>query len=129
MSSPADCASTLLSPGTSLGRRKAFEVESTDADSPFVDLPPEIQLVERRFRPLLLLTSAALAFAHGGNDVANAVGPFSVIWEYHKNGDFLELGTRLPFAILAIGGIGTLSREFCFQQCCSATFFASQCYR
>lgn len=36
---------------------------------------------EAPFKPLLVMSAFALAFAHGGNDVANAIGPVQVMWQ------------------------------------------------
>ncbi|HBP69611.1 MAG TPA: hypothetical protein DD717_15590, partial [Alcanivorax sp.] len=35
--------------------------------------------VERIFAVLMIFTACAMAFAHGSNDVANAVGPLAAI--------------------------------------------------
>merc|ERR1719326_524955 len=65
---------------------------------------------EAFFTYLQIFSAIFDAFAHGANDVANAVGPFATIWIiYHAGvvdpGDTkLNDGTR--FWILAIGGIG-----------------------
>eukprot|EP01048_Picozoa_sp_COSAG05_P037383 COSAG05_NODE_17393_length_326_cov_0.647577_1_plen_108_part_11 len=37
--------------------------------------PSNIEIVEAQFTQLLVLTGCTVAFAHGGNDVGNAVGP------------------------------------------------------
>ncbi len=56
-------------------------------------------LVEELFRRLQIMTSCYVAFSHGANDVANAVGPVAVIIAFAwKEVDTLYL--------LAFGGIG-----------------------
>lgn len=54
----------------------------------------------------LLLGVALLSFAHGANDVANAVGPLAAI--VSTLGDSNEIATKvvIPFWVMAIGAIG-----------------------
>ena len=54
----------------------------------------------------LLLGVSLLCFAHGANDVANAVGPLAAIVSTLKEG--AEIGTRvsIPFWVMLIGAIG-----------------------
>ena len=61
--------------------------------------------VERIFVVLQILTACAIAFAHGSNDVANAIGPLAAIVSVVQG---LELGGKAPVApwMLAIGGLG-----------------------
>jgi PiT family inorganic phosphate transporter len=61
---------------------------------------------ERVFVVLQILTACAVAFAHGSNDVANAVGPLAAIVE-RVNG-VTELTEKSPVApwMLAVGGLG-----------------------
>ena len=42
---------------------------------------------ELPFVPLLIVSALSVAFAHGGNDVANAVGPLAVIVEVYNGHD------------------------------------------
>jgi PiT family inorganic phosphate transporter len=71
------------------------------------DLPWEEQLeqVERTFKFLVILTSCTVAFAHGANDVANAIGPLSAVVEIVKSN---AVPGKVPVAIgfLALGGTG-----------------------
>jgi PiT family inorganic phosphate transporter len=57
--------------------------------------------VERAFRYLQVFTASYVAFAHGSNDVANAVAPLALIFG-HKVGAYYEI----PTEILAFGGLG-----------------------
>jgi PiT family inorganic phosphate transporter len=62
-----------------------------------VDLP----LVEKKFISLQVITACYIAFAHGSNDVANAVGPLSAGLRV------LGLaGNEIPIWVLIMGGIG-----------------------
>lgn len=65
----------------------------------------KIQDVEQIFRVLQVLTSCYVAFAHGSNDVANAIGPLAAIRSIAITG---EIGTKvqIPLNLLALGGIG-----------------------
>lgn len=57
--------------------------------------------VEKVFRYLQIFTACYVAFAHGSNDVANAVSPLAIIFG-HSAGGYYEI----PREILAFGGIG-----------------------
>jgi PiT family inorganic phosphate transporter len=63
--------------------------------------------VSVRSRPFpLVIAAALLSFAHGANDVANAVGPFAAIVTTIQSGHSETGGIVLPFWVLAIGGVG-----------------------
>lgn len=61
--------------------------------------------VEGIFRKLQIVTSCYVAFAHGANDVANAIGPVASIIPLAQG---VELGSTVdvPISLLALGGIG-----------------------
>ncbi len=61
--------------------------------------------VERLFSYLQVGTACSVAFAHGANDVANAIGPFAAIVSVFKSGD-LAMNVPVPMWILALGGVG-----------------------
>lgn len=61
--------------------------------------------VERLFSYLQVTTACSVAFAHGANDVANAIGPFAAIVSVFKSGD-LAMKVPVPVWLLAMGGIG-----------------------
>lgn len=62
--------------------------------------------VERIFGVLMMFTACAMAFAHGSNDVANAVGPLAaVISVVQSNGD-IGGAAALPWWVLVLGGGG-----------------------
>ena len=58
------------------------------------------------FRLPLIVSAALLSFAHGANDVANAIGPFAAIVTAIQTGHGEVSGITLPFWVLAIGAIG-----------------------
>jgi PiT family inorganic phosphate transporter len=61
--------------------------------------------VERLFAYLQVGTACSVAFAHGANDVANAIGPFAAVVSVFRNGD-LSMKVPVPMWILALGGLG-----------------------
>ena len=63
--------------------------------------------VERVFAILQIVTAAFVAFAHGANDVANAVGPLATVVGIAKTGfQEVPLSIPVPTWILAVGGLG-----------------------
>jgi len=62
--------------------------------------------VERIFAILMVFTACSMAFAHGSNDVANAIGPLAaVVSIISNNGEILQKSV-LPGWILLLGGGG-----------------------
>ena len=61
--------------------------------------------IESVFAYLQIFTSICTSFAHGANDVSNAVGPLAAIWYIHENGAVASK-IDVPYWILAIGGFG-----------------------
>jgi len=63
--------------------------------------------VERMFALLQIATACFVAFAHGANDVANAVGPLAAVVSLYRTG-YAEVATTVgvPFWILVLGGGG-----------------------
>jgi PiT family inorganic phosphate transporter len=61
--------------------------------------------VERVFAALVIMTASSVAFAHGSNDVANAIGPLAAVIH---NVQGLDLASKAPVEpwMLMIGGIG-----------------------
>lgn len=63
------------------------------------------QSVEPIFTFLQILTAAYVAFAHGANDVANAIGPLAAIIATIQNG-VVALKVEVPLWILFMGAFG-----------------------
>lgn len=63
--------------------------------------------VERVFAGLQIVTACYVAFAHGANDVANAVGPVAAVVNLAAGG-FAVIGAQVPvpFWVLVVGGLG-----------------------
>jgi PiT family inorganic phosphate transporter len=54
----------------------------------------------------LIFAAALLSFAHGANDVANAVGPLAAIVSAAETGSVATGAVALPLWVLAIGAVG-----------------------
>jgi PiT family inorganic phosphate transporter len=62
--------------------------------------------VEKVFAILMVVTACCMAFAHGSNDVANAIGPLAAVVSVVESGG--EIGSKAVLAwwILPLGAIG-----------------------
>ncbi|CAH4015182.1 unnamed protein product [Pieris brassicae] len=67
--------------------------------------PPAPPDTLRLFSFLQVLTATFGAFAHGGNDVSNAIGPLVALWLLYSEGG-AHARAETPLAILVFGGIG-----------------------
>jgi PiT family inorganic phosphate transporter len=65
----------------------------------------EYKTVEKIFVYLQILSAAFVAFAHGANDVANAVGPMAAVVTVLQTGKFATQ-TPVPLWVLGLGGVG-----------------------
>lgn len=61
--------------------------------------------IEKIFGYLQVITAAFMAFAHGANDVANAIGPLAAIINLSQT-HVLASSYPIPFWMLSLGGIG-----------------------
>lgn len=66
---------------------------------------PDYRSVERIFIYLQILSACFVAFAHGANDVANAIGPLSAVISTLKTG-IVGAKASVPLWALALGGVG-----------------------
>ena len=64
--------------------------------------------MERVFIWLQIITACYVAFAHGANDVANAIGPMAAIWDISTSADgtLSADSVDVPIGLLLLGGIG-----------------------
>ncbi|VAW53858.1 Probable low-affinity inorganic phosphate transporter [hydrothermal vent metagenome] len=62
--------------------------------------------VERVFSVLMVITACAMAFAHGSNDVANAIGPVAAVVSIVQSGGEVASKSMLPIWVLGLGGVG-----------------------
>jgi PiT family inorganic phosphate transporter len=72
---------------------------------PAADRDFHFATVERMFGVLMVASACALAFAHGSNDVANAIGPLAAVLHVHATGT-VEAASPVPTGLLLVGGIG-----------------------
>lgn len=72
---------------------------------PKIEKKRHFYTVERVFGVLMIITACSMAFAHGSNDVANAIGPLAAVITVAQSG---IVGTQspVPVWVLALGGIG-----------------------
>ncbi|MBT8078644.1 MAG: inorganic phosphate transporter [Gammaproteobacteria bacterium] len=61
--------------------------------------------VERVFAVLMVITACGMAFAHGSNDVANAIGPVAAVISVAQSG-LVGAKSTVPIWVLIIGGGG-----------------------
>ncbi|CAA0102543.1 Low-affinity inorganic phosphate transporter 1 [Zhongshania aliphaticivorans] len=62
--------------------------------------------VERMFAVLMVFTACAMAFAHGSNDVANAIGPVAAVVSVIQSGGEIASKSALPAWVLLVGAGG-----------------------
>lgn len=85
---------TIESPCEASATSSASSLNHTD--------PPEVASV---FKSLQILTSCFGSFAHGANDVSNAIGPLIAVYLIHREASVLQTGP-VPIWLLAFGGCG-----------------------
>jgi len=61
--------------------------------------------VEKVFGVLMIVTACGMAFAHGSNDVANAIGPLAAVISIAQTGS-VSAKAALPIWVLVLGGGG-----------------------
>jgi len=84
--------------GTFLIKRIKFD---PDADRSF-----HFANMEKIFGVLMIFTAIAIAFAHGSNDVANAIGPVAAVVGIVQSAGEITAKSATPIWILIIGGGG-----------------------
>jgi inorganic phosphate transporter, PiT family len=65
--------------------------------------------VEKVFAVLMMITACAMAFAHGSNDVANAVGPVAAVISVVETGGLVAQRSPMPVWVLFLGGVGIVA--------------------
>jgi PiT family inorganic phosphate transporter len=68
-----------------------------------------VKSIERLFGVLMLFTACAMAFAHGSNDVANAIGPLAAVNSIIESGGDVVQKAVMPSWILFLGGAGIVA--------------------
>ncbi len=82
----------------------AFFVRRIQPD-PKVEKKEHFYTVERVFGVLMVVTACSMAFAHGSNDVANAIGPLAAVVTVAQSG-VIAAQSAVPIWILILGGAG-----------------------
>ncbi|MFQ5443093.1 MAG: inorganic phosphate transporter, partial [Nitrospinales bacterium] len=72
-------------------------------DVPTDDIHGQLVSTENLFKVLQVITAFYVAFAHGSNDVANAVGPLAAVVSILVSGE-VQMKVEMPVWILAMGG-------------------------
>ena len=65
--------------------------------------------VEKVFAVLMVITACCMAFAHGSNDVANAIGPLAAVVSVVNNNGEIAAKASLAWWILPLGGLGIVA--------------------
>lgn len=87
--------------GVWLIRRIKFDLNAT-RDQQFTQ-------VERIFAVLMVVTACCMAFAHGSNDVANAIGPLAAVVSVINNDGQIASKATLDWWILPLGAFGIVA--------------------
>ncbi|XP_054854418.1 sodium-dependent phosphate transporter 1 [Eublepharis macularius] len=82
-----------------IGNRKG---SSSSLDEWYDQDKPEVSLL---FQFLQILTACFGSFAHGGNDVSNAIGPLVALYLVYQTGDVAST-VATPIWLLLYGGVG-----------------------
>lgn len=64
---------------------------------------------EQVFKYLQIISAACMSFAHGANDVANAVGPFAAIYAIYQSGAIDPKSQVEPWMLAGIGATGIVA--------------------
>ena len=65
--------------------------------------------IEKIFAMLMVVTACCMAFAHGSNDVANAIGPLAAVVSVVTSGGEINANSELAPWILPLGGLGIVA--------------------
>ncbi|WP_199609464.1 inorganic phosphate transporter [Flocculibacter collagenilyticus] len=76
---------------------------------PAADKEMHYNNVEKIFAILMVVTACCMAFAHGSNDVANAIGPLAAVVNVIQNDGEIAKKAELAWWILPLGGLGIVA--------------------
>ena len=82
----------------------SFFINKIEAD-PKAEKKQHFVTVEKVFGVLMVVTACGMAFAHGSNDVANAIGPLAAVISVAQSGE-IAAKAGLPLWVLGLGGGG-----------------------
>ena len=84
-------------------------IKEAQDKAPFqTELDADYRDAETIFAMLQILTACFVAFAHGSNDVANAIGPVSGIINVIRDPASLIATTTISIPLLLFGGVGII---------------------
>ncbi len=86
-----------------------MQMQKRITPDPDADREHHFSSVEKLFGILMMFTACAMAFAHGSNDVANAVGPLAAVVGVVAAGGEVAQKTAMPVWILLLGGGGIVA--------------------
>jgi inorganic phosphate transporter, PiT family len=70
---------------------------------------PVGSIVERQMGRFQLLSACCVAFAHGSNDVGNAIAPLATILYIQQTGSVPLANLEIPLWVLVLGGVGIVT--------------------
>lgn len=76
---------------------------------PKADKEMHFNNVEKIFAVLMVVTACCMAFAHGSNDVANAIGPLAAVVSIVESNGEIAKKAALAWWILPLGGFGIVA--------------------
>ncbi|MFC0117589.1 inorganic phosphate transporter [Pseudoalteromonas xiamenensis] len=76
---------------------------------PSADKKMQFNNVEKVFAVLMVMTACCMAFAHGSNDVANAIGPLAAVVSIVEHNGEIAKKAALAWWILPLGGFGIVA--------------------
>jgi inorganic phosphate transporter, PiT family len=65
-----------------------------------------VGVVERQFARFQILSACCVAFAHGSNDVGNAIAPLATILYIQRTGTVPQSSLEIPLWVIVLGGVG-----------------------
>lgn len=79
-------------------QRRLEKIRKSDRDG-------QLRAVEDKFGILSIMTAASMAYAHGSNDVANAIGPVAAVVQVLST-QSLQQGATVPAWVVGLGASG-----------------------
>ena len=84
--------------------KKTTQIENLHSNAVKID-----EDVDQLCSWIQIITACFSSFAHGSNDLANAIAPLATIYAIHKNG-YISSTSDVPIWILVLGGLGNCCR-------------------
>lgn len=101
---PAECYVFAATFGLAVAMLSAWRTSHLEVDE-YDNREFAFYTVERVFGTLMVITACSMAFAHGSNDVANAIGPVAAIVSVTSTGSVTG-ESLVPLWTLMLGGLG-----------------------